>query len=147
MNEHTYTLRLTERQARLLSYACDQYCRLICGQNWAYQELLESAWEKRCKKATGDMMDKEWDGGWFAMREEAERVCKDIKKRYWGLESNAMYGIHYDPVADILHDLHQVIRHQFWLDGDRKYNSVDSYTPMQVGDEPLAKMEREGGEQ
>ena len=138
----TYTLTLTERQAKLLSYACDRLSRIICGQDWTYKEFMEEAWEKRCKQATGNFMDKEWDGGWSAMRDEAETICKDIKRRFWGLESNAMYGIHYDDTADILFDLHQVIRHRLWLDGDRKHIGVDSYTPMRFGDEPLATIKR-----
>ena len=52
-----YLLELTERQARLLSYVCDQFPRLIQGQGMAYQELFEAAWEKRCKKAVGKGMD------------------------------------------------------------------------------------------
>ena len=76
------------------------------------------------------------------MRYEAEAVCKHIKKRFWGLESNAMYGIHYDDTADILFSLHQVLRHQLWLDGDRKFHGVDSDRPMQIGTEPLAEIEK-----
>lgn len=140
-----YCLRLTEKQAKLLSYACDQFSRLICGQDWSYQELMESAWEKRCKEATGNFMDKEWDGGWSAMRAEAEQISKTIKKRFWGLESNAFYGIHYDDTADILFDLHQVIRHQLWLDrpdSGKSNITVDASEAMQVGEEPLAIIER-----
>ena len=141
-NKHIYQLELTERQAKLLSYACDRLSRIICGQDWTYQEFMEEAWEKRCKEATGISMDKEWDGGWSAMRDEAEAWCKVIKKRFWGLESNAMYGIHYDDTADILFALHTVIRHQIWLDGDRSFHGVDSDEPTQLGDEPLAVIRR-----
>ena len=63
--KHIYTLELTERQAKLLSCACDQFPRLIQGQDGAYQDLFEEAWEKRSKEATGDSMHKGWDGGWF----------------------------------------------------------------------------------
>lgn len=141
-----YTLLLTERQARLLSYACDQFSRLICGQDWSYQELMEFAWEKRCKEATGNFMDKEWDGGWHNMRTEAEQISKTIKKRFWGMESNSMHGILYDDTADILHDIHQVIRHQLWLDrpdSEKSHITVDAYEAIQIGEEPLAIMERE----
>jgi len=141
-----FKLCLTERQARLLSYACDQFSRLICGQDWSYRELMEAAWEKRCKEATGKFMDKEWDGGWHNMRAEAEQISKTIKKRFWGLESNTMYGIHYDDTADILFDLHQVIRHQLWLDrpdSEKSHITVDASEAMQIGDEPLAIIERE----
>ena len=141
-SKHIYQLELTERQAKLLSYACDRLSRIICGQDWTYQEFMEEAWEKRSKEATGNSMDKEWDGGWSAMREETEELCKKIKAKYWGLGANAMYGIHYDDTADILFSLHTVIRHQLWLDGDRQFHGVDSDEPTQLGDEPLAVIRR-----
>lgn len=139
--EHIYELKLTAKQARLLSYACDRLSRIICGQDWTYREFMEDAWEKRCKEATGSFMDKEWDGGWRKMREDAEAICKQIKKRFWGLESNALNGINYDDAADILFDLHCVIRHQLWLDrpdDEKSTITVDAYHATRVGSEPLA---------
>ena len=73
-----YILEMNERQARLLSWVCDTFPRLIEGQSHAYQDLFESAWEKRCKKATGEMMDDEFEGGWQKMREDAETFCKEM---------------------------------------------------------------------
>jgi len=143
--QHIYNLQLTERQAKLLSYACDQFSRLICGQDRSFQELMESAWEKRCKEATGKMMDDSWDGGWQNMRHEAEALCKQIKKRFWGCDWNAMYGVHYDDTADILFDLHQTIRHQLWLDrpADKKSSiTVDASEAMAFSNEPLAIIKR-----
>ena len=144
-SKHVYQLELTERQARILSYACDQFSRLICGQDWSYQELFEAAWEKRCKEATGNMMDKEFEGGWDDMRAKAEEICKKVKKMFWGLDYNAMYGVRYDDTADILFSIHQVIRHQLWLDRPEMLKShitVDSDAPMQYGSEPLAKIKK-----
>lgn len=144
--EYKYNLRITERQAKVLSYACDRLSRIIEGQDWTYQEFMEAAWEKRCKKAVGgNGMDKEWDGGWHNMRHEAEEICMMIKKRFWGLERNAMNGIYYDDTADILFDLHCVIRHQLWLDrptDEKSSMTVDAYEAMRVGSEPLAIIER-----
>lgn len=74
------------------------------------------------------------------MRAEAEEICKHIKSRFWGLESNALYGIHYDPTADILWDIHQVLRHQLWLDKpdeDKSTTTVDASEAMRISDEPL----------
>lgn len=107
---------------------------------------MEAAWETRSKNVTGNFMDKEWNGGWYAMRAEAEQISKTIKKRFWGLESNSMHGILYDDTADILHDIHQVIRHQLWLDrpeSEKSHITVDAYEAIQIGEEPLAIMERE----
>lgn len=138
--EHVYKLELTERQAKLLSYACDRLSRIIEGQDGTYQEFFEAAWEKRCKEATGKPMDETWDGGWSEMRAEAEDICKQIKKRFWGCEANAMYGIHYDDTADTLYDIHRVIRHQLYIDrGDTSLATVDAETPTSsIGTEPLA---------
>lgn len=144
-NKHIYTLELTERQAQLLSYACDNFSRLICGQDMSYQDLFEQAWEKRSKEATGNFMDKEFEGGWYLMRHQAERLCRLIKKRFWGLDYCSLYGIRYDDTADILFDIHQCIRHQLWLDrpADKKSNiTVDADEAMQFGTEPLVVIKR-----
>lgn len=144
-SKHVYQLELTERQAKILSYACDQFSRLICGQDWSYQELFEAAWEKRCKEATGNMMDKEFEGGWYEMRADAEEICNKIKKRFWGCEANAMYGVYYDDFADNLISMHHVIRHQLWLDRPKEERlswSVDGDEPRQWGSEPLAKIKK-----
>ena len=88
-NKPVYRLELTERHAKLLSYACDQFSRLICGQDIAFQDLMEAAWEKRCKEAVGGHgMDKEWDGGWYNMRHDAEEICQNMKKRFGDWEDN-----------------------------------------------------------
>lgn len=147
-NKPVYRLELTERQAKLLSYACDQFSRLICGQDMAFQDLMEAAWEKRCKEAVGGHgMDKEWDGGWYNMRHDAEEICQNIKKRFWGLGRQSLYGVYYDETADILFDIHCVIRHQLWLDKPDENKStmtVDASEAMQFGKEPLAKIEKIG---
>ena len=145
-NKPVYRLELTERQVKLLSYACDQFSRLICGQDMAFQDLMEAAWEKRCKEAVGGHgMDKEWDGGWYNMRHDAEEICQNMKKRFWGLGRQTLNGVYYDETADILFDIHCVIRHQLWLDrpDDEKSNiTVDASEAMRFGNEPLAKIEK-----
>ncbi len=135
-----YIIELNERQMRLLSWALDTLPRLIEGQDHSFQDLLEQAWEKRCKEATGKMMDDEWDGGWYQMRHEAEETCLKIKRRFWGLPPNTLNGIHYDDTADILWDMYQVIRHQLWLDNpdpEKPRWTVDASPATQFGDEPL----------
>lgn len=144
-NNKTYNLRITHRQVQLLSYACDRFSRLICGQDFAFQELMEEAWEKRCKEATGKMMDDEFEGGWHNMRADAEAICKQIKKRFWDLDSNSLYGIDYDDTADILYDMHQVLRHQLWLDSpeeSKSHMTNDAFEATKFGSEPLAKISK-----
>ena len=137
-----YTLELTERQAKLLSYACDQFMRCIQGQPEAFQQLMEEAWEKRCKEATGESMDKEWNGGWWNMRHQAERLSRLATKWFWGCRQG--YGIYYDDAADIFFDIHRVLRYQFYKDrGDTSIATVDSENPTSsIGSEPLAVVRR-----
>lgn len=136
-----YILEMNERQARLLSYACDQFARLIEGQDNAYQKLFESAWERRCKQATGKMMDDAFEGGWDKMIETAELFCKEIKRRFWDLEPNANFGLHYDDTSDIIWDIHQAIRHELWLnDPDKRNYTVDASPALQFGPEPIIKV-------
>ena len=134
-----YIIELNERQAQLLSWALNTFPRLIEGQSSAYQDLLESAWERRCKKATGKMMDDEFEGGWQKMREDAEAFCKEIKKRFWGLAPNAEYGIHYDESADILWDIYQCLRFELWKNRPepKSHMTVDAFPATGFGEEPL----------
>lgn len=135
-----YTIELTEKQARLLSWACDTFPRLIEGQDHAFQDLMESAWERRCKEATGEMMDEEFEGGWYKMSEDAETFCKEIKKRFWNLAPNANYRIHYDETADIIWDIYQALRYELWKNRPepKSHSTVDAFPATQFGSEPLA---------
>lgn len=136
-----YIIEMNERQARLLSWVCDTFPRLIEGQGHAYQDLFESAWEKRCKKATGKMMDDEFEGGWQKMREDAETFCKEIKRRFWDLAPNANWGVHYDDTADIIWDMYQALRHELWKNQPEPKNyTVDAFPAHQFGSEPLIKV-------
>ena len=140
------TVELTEKQARLLSYVCNTFPRLIEGQDWEYQQLFEQAWEKRCKEATGKPMSEQWDGGWYAMREHTENLVKEIKQKYWGLAPNAFYGIHYDDSADIIWDIYASLRYHLWLsnpDPDKPRYTVDAFPASQIGSEPLCKVKIE----
>lgn len=140
--EKKYIIELNEQQAQLLSWALNTFPRLIEGQSNAYQDLFESAWEKRCKEATGRMMDDEFEGGWHKMRDDAETFCKDIKKHFWGLAYNADYGIHYDESADILWDIYQCLRYELWKNRPepKSHMTVDAFPAIQFGSEPLAKV-------
>ena len=138
-----YILELTEKQARLLSWALDTFPRLIEGQSHAYQDLFESAWEKRCKEATGRMMDDDFEGGWQKMREDAETFCKEIKRRFWNQAPNCDYGIHYDDSADILWDIYVVLRHELWknIPEPKSHFTVDAFpASYSIGEEPLCKV-------
>ena len=117
--------------------------RCIQGQPEAFQQLMEEAWEKRCKEAVGGTgMDKEWNGGWWNMRHQAERLSRLATKWFWGCRHG--YGIYYDDAADIFFDIHRVLRYQFYKDrGDTSKAFVDSENPTSpIGSEPLAVIRR-----
>lgn len=137
-----YIIEVNEKQARLLSWALDTFPRLIGGQDYSYQNLFESAWERRCEKATGSMMDDKFEGGWQKMREDAEMFCKEIKRRFWNLAPNTDYGIHYDESADILWDIYQALRYEIWKNRSepKSHITVDAFPATQFGSEPLAKV-------
>ena len=66
-----------------------------------------------------------------------------MKRRFWGLEPNALNDVFYDKDGDTLWDIHQVIRHQLWQDNpNHQLYTVDASEAHQFGDEPLANMKR-----
>jgi len=142
-SKQDYILHLTRMQVIVLSYACERFARLICGQDWVLRELMESAWEKRSKEATGNPTSLVYDCGWREMRRETDDLCKRIKKRFWGLSDDEYKDIHYDQYADILFDIHQVLKHRIWTEipEDERW-TCDGNAPMRFGKEPLAKIER-----
>lgn len=90
-------------------------------------------------------MDKEWDGGWYDMRADAEAFVCNIKKRFWGLDRFTENGIHYSKTSDIFWQMHEVLRHQLWLDlpEDKKSPmTVDSSPAFQLCDEPLVEVKK-----
>jgi hypothetical protein len=142
MKEKKYILEMNERQAQLLSWALDTFPRIIQGQDHAIQDILESAWDKRCKKATGKMMDDGFEGGWQKMREDAERLVAQMRWRFWGQTGGTYNGIHYDETADILWSMHTVLRHELWKNrpGPKIDWTVDAFPGTQFTDEPLIKV-------
>lgn len=142
--DYKYVIRVTEKQMRTLSEACDLFSRAIIGQDFVFKDLMEEAWEKRCKEATGKMMDNDFEGGWSAMRADAEAISLQMKQRFWGLGAQSLNGIHHDATSDLLYDIHCVLRHQLWLDNPdpNKFRGVDSDTPLHVSNEPLCIVER-----
>ena len=136
-----YIIELTEKQARLLSHACDQFPRLIQGQDSSFRQLMENAWQKRCKEVTGELTNESWDGGWHTMVEDAENVSKYIKYRFWHLPDNAIQGPLYEDNADIIWDIHQAIRYELWKnDSDASDMIVDAFPPVRSGSEPIVKV-------
>lgn len=111
-----YTITLSERQLRLLAYACRVTDRLIIGQlDFSLQECCESAYEKLHKD------DKAYEIGsdeWNFMRFKVTGTMEVLRKMCWGVQYGQNHGIHYDETADILFDMQKVMEHALWLEQD-----------------------------
>lgn len=137
-----YKLILNERQLIAISSACEIVCRLKSGQ-WSM--AVES-----CEDERGNHLF-DWD---------LVKQIEDIIKPRMGLEYNQSWGIGKNESADILWDIHQVLRHQISWDRAREQGHVSqegnarnwskmwgvSYDePMQFSKEPLLKIEKIAG--
>lgn len=116
-----FTITLSERQLRLLAYACRVTDRLIIGQlDFSLQECCESAFEKLHKK---DGKGKIGSDEWHAMRFEVEEAMRRLRKLCWGVGCFEDHGIYYDETADTLFDMQKVIEHALRLEKDPKKRS------------------------
>lgn len=115
-NSKQFTITLSERQLRLLAYACRVTDRLIIGQlNFSLQECCEAAFEKLYKgKEAGKIGSYEW----YAMRFEVEEAIRRLRKLCWGVGVCEDHGIYYDETADTLFDMQKVMEHALWLEED-----------------------------
>ena len=116
-----FTITLSERQLRLLAYACRVTDRLIIGQlDFSLKECCEAAYEKLYKgKEAGEVGSDEW----HAMRFEVEEAIRRLRKLCWGVEYGEENGLGYDSTADILFDMQKVIEHALWLEEDPEKRS------------------------
>lgn len=116
-----FTIELGEKELRLISNALDIYSRLALGQFEIIDQvssLQEEIWKNK-------------DLDWSKMKE----VTDNIKTTIWPeLTPNSYWGIfnreHVHDDARIAGDLHQQIRHHFYLqdtDPDKPKYTVDAY--------------------
>lgn len=112
---------LSERQLKLLAYACRVTDRLIIGQlDFSLQECCESAFEKLYKgKEAGKIGSNEW----YYVQYEVTEAIQKLRKLCWGVEHGQNHGIHYDNTADILFDMQKVMEHALWLEEDPEKRS------------------------
>lgn len=120
-NDKQFTITLSERQLRLLAYACRVTDRLIIGQlDYSLKECCEAAFLKLHKN---DEAGKVGSNGWHTMRFVVEKSMDILRKLCWGVERNTNHGIYYDETADILFDMQKVMEHALWLEEDPKKRS------------------------
>lgn len=111
-----FTITLSERQLRLLAYACRVTDRLIIGQlDYSLQECCEGAFLKLHKN---DEAGKVGSDMWKTMRFVVEKSMDILRKLCWGVEGGQNHGIYFDETADILFDMQKVMEHALWLEED-----------------------------
>ena len=115
-NSKQFTITLSERQLRLLAYACRVTDRLIIGQlDFSLQECCEAAFEKLHKNdGKGEIGGDEWN----FMRFMVTQSMQTLRKMCWGVEYGMNHGIGYDSTADILFDMQKTMEHALWLEKD-----------------------------
>jgi hypothetical protein len=126
----TYTLTLTERQAHVVSQACEVFARIQIGQ------LIEAVRLLPAFKADRDGE---------ILKRAASHLARDVERAV----TTSMHAA--EPEARIAWDVHQVVRHQLAWDWAIEKGYVDSRddprtakmiavtydTPQRMGDEPL----------
>ncbi|MCI7654327.1 MAG: hypothetical protein MSS51_08645 [Bacteroidales bacterium] len=143
-NSKQFTITLSERQLRLLAYACRVTDRLIIGQlDYSLQECCEAAFEKLHKN---DEAGKIGSDMWYTMRYVVEKSMDILRKLCWGVERITNHGIYYDEDADILFDMQKVIEHALWLEKDPekrpKYTNDAFEHTSPIGNESNIKVEK-----
>lgn len=115
-NSKQYVVTLSERQLKLLAYACRVTDRLIIGQlDFSLKECCEEAFEKLHKgEEAGEIGSNEW----YYMQYEVTEAMQKLRKLCWGVQYGQNHGIHYDETADVLFDMQKVMEHALWLEQD-----------------------------
>lgn len=139
-----FTITLSERQLRLLAYACRVTDRLIIGQlDYSLQECCEAAFEKLHKN---DEAGKIGSDMWYTMRYVVEKSMDILRKLCWGVERITNHGIYYDVDADVLFDMQKVMEHALWLEKDPekrpKYTNDAFEHTSPIGNESNIKVEK-----
>ena len=144
-NEPTYTIKVTERQLKELSNACEVVARLRIGQ--PEDALRELRGESEAFVVMED----------FEKFYEMERVVQDST----GFSRGASWGVGKFEDADILFDMHQVFRNvTSWAhakrckltesDGSRNWNTmmtVNYDEPMKYSSQPLPEVKEDSNGQ
>ena len=113
-NDKQYTVTLSERQLRILAYACRMTNRLILGQlGCSLQECCEDAFEKIHKD---DGLGKFGGQSWNMMESLVDLSIQTLRKVCWGVEFWENHGIGFNDTADILLDMRKVMEHALWLE-------------------------------
>lgn len=126
-----FEITLNKRQMQVLSAACDNYSRILCGQlDVGLEDTIERGLDREYTTAT---LDKK-----FEIRDTIRDKLAEIKMLVWNMGRGASYGVNYDDDADLLFDIHQVLRHHLWKLNPNRLSCVNSATQgFPFGKEPF----------
>lgn len=133
-----YTLEITEKQAKIIKIALEEYFRLrmnqtwdfaddICFEGFNYEDHTPEDFDERIERR--DMF-----------RDKFEKLLNTVHPLQFRGGKFREQTIEMRRAQDVW----QVIRHKLWIDrhGDEDSWCVDSRKPMCLTGEPLPKMER-----
>lgn len=131
-----HRMELTKRQLQFLSEACDNYSRCICGQlDVALEESIWKGLELTYSTATFNTKHE--------IQEKVRQLLYEIKSLVWDLGPGTNQGVKYDDKADVLYDMHQVIRHYLWRLQPEPKSHIGNCAAraMKFGSQPLVNVE------
>ena len=132
-----YTLEITEKQAKIIKIALEEYFRLRMNQTWDFADSL--CFEDLAKNHTEEEFNKCIERR-DMFRDELEKLLNVAHPLQF------IGGKFRERTIEMrrAQDVWQVIRHRLWKDrhGDKDDWCVDSRKPMPMTDESLPKMER-----
>ena len=130
--EKRYLIEVSAKQLFALEQCCENYARMLLGQDMTLTDLFERAWDEEVRKPhnlepTGREF---WD-----MRREVEEHVTKLKALCWNCHRNQNLGVGHNDRADILIDMYHTFMHQRWIDMDPESkemmrNTVMSESPM-----------------
>ena len=130
-----YTLELSEKQAKIIRIALEEYFRLRMNQFFDFATDISLCGYEYDKNDPGN--DKKFND-YINRRNESQEL---FEKAFRTAQPD--YHMKTDEMM-IAEDILQVIRHKLYLDrgGDPNGWNVDAREPLRISDEPLPKIER-----
>lgn len=129
-----YRLELTEEQAKIVSHACDLYCRIGLGQ---FDRIVEFCMDKEFFGRTEKMSDKEFSD-WLDRRDKAETKMLEARQFIFPMlhGKGHSYGIGNDTDSNMAWNIHQVLRYHVGNDERKPYAVYGELPKIEVVKEP-----------
>ena len=131
-----YTLEITEKQAKIIRIALEEYFRLRMNQTWDFADDIcfdSFNYESHTPEDFDERIERR-----DMFRDELEKLLNTVHPLHFRGDKFREQTIEMLRAQDIW----KVIRHRLWKDqhGDKNDWCVDSRKPMPMADEPLPKI-------